>query len=440
MAAWLRNTLLAVLVVGLTWSAAVAYWRGSASAPSPTDMILVMLGLPLLLLGGLWYGRRLLAPAASTPAAAPAAAPDPTPATAAEAPALSIVAASLRMPHGASAAELRAALERGNARATLDPELTGDDGYPVMSVRAQAAMDADGREQVAAWIDRHGGDAGQLYEEHLRALLLGGAVAAELAALAADAWMPAGAQAPALQLALLPPTEWNADLRRAALLHLRQAVLDAGWPEAQVLPQIVDDVAALLPGGARHSPLTLLVACASHVGEYTVNEWSADLTLFSAAHQQGLIPGEGAAGLLLSAQAAPSQARISGAWALRESSADSERKPDSRLLANLVTRTLQEAAVPPAAVAAVVADTGHRISRTMELMGLVRDAFPHLDTATDVLATGTASGSCADAAFVAALALAAEQAEALQAPVLCVTNEDPFRRSALLVRPAPPTP
>ena len=48
----------------------------------------------------------------------------------------------------------------------------------------------------------------------------------------------------------------------------------------------------------------------------------------------------------------------------------------------------------------------------------------------------TASGSCAEAGFLAALALAAQQADTLKAPVLCVANEDPFRRCAMVVRPA----
>lgn len=435
MASWLRHLLLAMLVIAITWSAAVVYWRNSPGTPTPSDLIIVMLGLPLLLLGGLWYGKRLLAPAApaaaDTPSPAPAA-PTPAPQT----PTMAILGASLRLPHAESAAELAACLERGNARATLDPELVGDDGYPIMSVRAKAADDADARDQVAAWTLRHAGNAGQLQDEHLRALVLGGAVAQELGALAVDDCIAPGQPAPPLQLALLAPPGWNAEVRRTALLYLRQALADAGWPEAAIDAQIADDASAVLPGGARHAPLTLLVACASHVGEYTVNDWSADLTLFSAAHQQGLIPGEGAAGVLLSNAPDGRHPRVSGASALRESSADSERRPDARLLVSLAKRVVQEAGLAVDSVTLVAADTGHRTARLLELVGLVRDGLPHLDSGSDVRALGASCGSCADAAFIAALALAAEQADTLHGPVLCVTNEDPFRRTVLLVRPA----
>jgi hypothetical protein len=434
MASWLRNALLAVLVVGLTWSGAVVYWRNSVNGPSPVDLVLVMLGLPLLLLGGLWYGRRLMTPSPSPAAPAPAQQPA-APAPAAQAPSMAVIATSLRMPHASSAAELSGRLERGNARASLDPELVGDDGYPIMSARAAAADDADAREQVSAWIERHGGNPDQLYEEQLRGLLLAGAVAQELGAVAADECIPPGQAAPALQLALLAPPNWNGDLRRIALDYLRAAVIGAGWPEGAVTAHIVEEACAVLPGGARHAACTLLVAAASYVGDYTVNEWSADLTLFSAAHQQGLIPGEAAAGLLLSSAQGDGHARVSGAAAMRDSSADSERRPDSRVLAALVKRTLGDAGVAVDSIAAVTADTGHRTGRLMEVSGLLRDVLPHLDAGIDLRATGIASGSCADAGFIAALALAAEQARVLGAPVLCVANEDPFRRTALIVQP-----
>lgn len=436
MAAWLRNILWAVLVVGVTWSAAVAYWRGSASGPSHTHVLMVMLGLPLLLLGGLWYGRRLLAPApAASPTSASPAAAAAQPAPSPSAAALSVLASSLRMPHGESAAELLVALEGGKARATLDTELVGDDGYPIMSVHAQAADDADAREQVAAWIERHAGGDGQLHEEQLRALLLGGAVAQELGALAADSCLAPDQSAPPLQLALLAPPNWNTSLRRIALHYLRQAVVDSGWPDSALTALVAEDLSAVLPGGARHAPLTLLLSCVSHVGEYTVNDWSADLSLFSPAHQQGLIPGEGAAGLLLSSAEGAGLVRISGAADVRGSSADSERRPDARLLVNLTARVLQDAGLAPAGVAAVIADTGHRSSRVMELMGVVRDALPHLDAGDDVFSLGGASGTCLDAGVVAALALACEQAGSLGAPVLCIANEDALRRAVLLARP-----
>jgi hypothetical protein len=47
------------------------------------------------------------------------------------------------------------------------------------------------------------------------------------------------------------------------------------------------------------SVTTLLIACASHVGDATVQGWSASDTLFTPVRPHGRIPGEGAVGLLL---------------------------------------------------------------------------------------------------------------------------------------------
>jgi hypothetical protein len=71
----------------------------------------------------------------------------------------------------------------------------------------------------------------------------------------------------------------------------------------------------------------------------------------------------------------------------------------------------------------------------MELMDQANQDLAHLDAGTDVLATGSACGHAGAVPFVAALALAHQQALERQAPVLCVSNEDPYYRSAALVRP-----
>jgi len=55
--------------------------------------------------------------------------------------------------------------------------------------------------------------------------------------------------------------------------------------------------------------------------------------------------------------------------------------------------------------------------------------------ADDIVRIGLASGSCGAVPVITVLALARHYARERNAPVLCVSNEDPFLRGAALVRP-----
>ena len=419
---WLREGLLSMAVIGICWVAAVGYWRGANRIPSTIDAVWLMLALPLALLTALWYGRRVIAKPAPAAATAPTAAP--VPAAPAEPPGINLLYSACRVPHGDSADALAAALERGDARAILDPVLTGDDGYPVMSARTKGAHP----DAVLEWLQAAGVDPALFNDEQLRALSLGADLATELAGAALDGH----GEAPSLRLLTLLPAAWGAEQRRAAGQFLSAALAEGGWPaqRTEVLDMPGGAGAALAALAAGNSPLSLLLACASHIGDDSLAAWSDALTVYTAAHQQGLIPGEGAAGLLAGpGQGALSMHSLSGR---RATSADISRKPDASLLCELAAKLMAPGA---AKVGAIVADTGHRTSRVMELMALARTAAPHIDTGTGLLCIGRATGTCGDAAVLAALALAATRAAQLDAPVLCVSNEDEFQRCVILVRP-----
>jgi len=108
------------------------------------------------------------------------------------------------------------------------------------------------------------------------------------------------------------------------------------------------------------------------------------------------------------------------------------------LLAELAGRAGQHGAAGPAQVAMVVADSGQRQARTLELMGMVSSAMPQLDESEDVFCVGSASGACGDVSFVTALALAHHAVLVRGAPVLCLGNDDANHCSAQLLRPPPP--
>jgi len=75
---------------------------------------------------------------------------------------------------------------------------------------------------------------------------------------------------------------------------------------------------------------------------------------------------------------------LSQAWdveACRDSSADDARRVDATLLLDLVEQIRKPAAVELSDIAMVVADTAHRPSRVLELMGLSAPAIPQVDAA-----------------------------------------------------------
>lgn len=454
MRAWMNSALRVLAAFGASWGGAVWYWRANARMPSNAELLAGLVVLPLALLLAFWLGRRLMAPATT---AAPA--PDAQAASASAAPAsaplpaLAILASALRTPHGSSADELLAALAAQRARANLDPELLDDAGYPVMSARADDAIDPTIADEIAAWLAASGTPDPDWSPRQARALALGTAVTAELALYAAGhphATAPDGApRPPVLRLLAQVTSDWSGPQCAAAAGWLAQVAAQAGWPAAQVQAIVAPGAGApghsleqlaRQAGGDGHAPLLAMVlAFGSMVGHDGVEALAMDGALFGADNQQGLIPGEGAAGLLVAdgAQAALFTAQaptLQTATATIDPSTPRGGRPDPAHLQGLAARLLP-AAEEAAGVKAVFADTGHRSAPLMELMAFTHAAMPQVDPGLDLKAVGGACGHCGDAAFLAALALAHRHAQDAGAPALCIANEHPLTRTAALVRP-----
>ncbi|AWL05396.1 hypothetical protein ACFOHT_16515 [Massilia oculi] len=363
-------------------------------------------------------------------------------------PTLSILAGALCTSHGASADELGAALAANKVDADLDRELVDDDGLPVMSARCEQAGDQAVREEIADWLDSCTAPAPRFGDEGWRALVLGTTVLRELADRAAGL-LGADEGAPVtLQLALALPDDWQVEHRQAASMWCSQVLLRCGWPAARIglaEPAAPAPLIARLAQQAENkaerksaSTATILLAFCSHVGQETVDRWSANGTLFTSFRPRGRIPGEGAAGLLL-APAADGAGIVHlslEAEACDPASASLKRLSPQRLN-TLAERLLQGAAIAPAAIAMVVADAGADTRHALELMEFGGATTPHLDNASDIVRLGPACGACGDVPFVAALALAAHAALEHDAPLLCVGNDAPDLRTLALVRPAP---
>lgn len=446
-----------------------------------------------------WGERQSASPAPAANASGTGTGDAAAAAAQAQAATLRIAAASLRVPHGESAEALAEAMASNKARPDLDKELSDDDGFPVMAARAEGVDEQAIEQEINAWLADSGQAAVHARPEFWRALALGTPVMRELATWAgahqrladlasAQDMSLAGANArqaaqainaiPMLQLVAMLPQEWNTPSRDTAGRWLQHQLVQAGWPQERIALNARTD---LHPGpvlaalqNSTEPCVAVLLACASHIGEQTVSTWSSEDKLFSAARPQGAMPGEGAAGLLL-ADAAQAALLAEGAKAAYGESAAADSYPllaavaagarsdnigqarsgECAVLTQLAQQALRPlqapqppqtdaapSAQPPSAAAPsvplLVADTGHRGARVMELMAAASAVQPQLDAAKDILALGNATGQAGGAGFLAALALARHESQTRGEPVLCIANEDPYLRCAALIRPGTP--
>ena len=453
---WIINSLIGGFVFLICWGISIAYWRSTPSAPGSGEFVACLFAIPLALSFAAWLGVRLLLPriaasgslAAAQPASAvPPALPEIMP--------LAILASALRSPHGATAKELAAAIASGKARADLDRELIDEDGFPVMAARCSEASDAALQEEIVEWLAQHGMAELQFSEAQWRALIMASAVAGDLTLTAVAALGSAESSLPVMQLVPVLPSDWHADQCQAATLWFRQMVERSGWtPERIAMPAEPTDNAGAPASSAVFSRLAqdtlekaqpclaMVVACASHISQETVDTWAAEGKLFTSSRPQGLIPGEGAVGLVLTDLEQARTKQLTDFVLLEPVqeaqhgvSADDIKRVDPNVLEELTRRAVKRRNVDFTEVVMIVADTGHRSSRVLELMGYVSVTMPQLDDTGDVICVGVACGSCDAVPFMTALALARHYVLERFGPVVCVSNEDALVRQAALVQP-----
>ncbi|MCC2972915.1 hypothetical protein [Massilia sp. IC2-476] len=449
---WFKLGAVVITAFIVSWAIALWYWHQTGRDPGTGELALGLLVLPMGILFGLWasqkavLGRAAPSPSVTAKPASPTARVDAAPAS----PVLALVASALRSPHGTSAEELASAIADNEARADLDKELVDDNGFPVMTARSDDAQDDTLQDEIADWLASQGMQL-RLSDQEWRALTLATGVAAELGSQAAGDLLPSEGNPPMLQLKLMLPHEWTIEVRRAATMWLKHTVSQYGWPEASITTSDIPDqeqatpttlLAQLMPVASSNSrsQVAIVLACASLIGQESVDRLAAQSALFKSSQSRGQIPGEGAAGLLLTdlqlAHSCGAEFALLGPVIerRRDSSADEARRVDSTLLLDMVDQIHKAAAVDISQLNMVVADTAHRPNRVLELMGLSAPAIPQVDAA-DIVRIGLGSGSCGAVPFMTVLALARHYALERGAPILCIGNEDPILRSAALVRP-----
>lgn len=479
----IRRILAALLVTAVVWCAVIFWWQSSGASPGIGDLVLWLLLVPVALVGGYWTWRWWRA---RKRAAAPAPATTPEEAELAETPplpdrVLRLRGSALWLRAGASAADAAGSLVEPQ-RPGLHPDLRDAAGLPVYAAPVEDVDGKSMREVLLSVATEPEAIERLLHDEVLRAFALLQPVAEELLLAArpapvavavvtdgltgrdglhpqamahsrsARAAAPAPGAAP-LQLHALLPADWPTSLREFAADWLRaqaQALgYQAGQMEVGTLPaggpldtwRLLDQIAE-----AGHSSDTgrdathLLLATQSSIGEASIERLDARSRLLSSGRNEGLIPGEGAAGLWLASTDAPGEPpapRLHRAIAAKAATGAGHRAAVRRSSA-LLARAAETAALPMDAITALLSDADHRPSRSIEAAGACHGALPGLDPDTASLNLGVPCGELGAVAPLALIALAAHLAGRDDAPVLALAVGADEQRVALAASPPLP--
>jgi hypothetical protein len=475
-----------LVVFGVVWVGVVLHWRRTGIEPTAGHIVAYLVLLPLALFGLVlllrlaWrrFGRKRsagppLAGAGVVPAAAGEAAIDDGPQPDRV---LQLLAGAVWLRAGdqpLAAAQALAKPERPPLHASLKDAL----GLPVF-VAAVDQLDPAVAASVLESALAESGSSDPLErlvgEEAVRALALLDPVAEELlyAALPAPtdngfadepqhgglhphamhhsrsvrAAAP-GPRAAMLQVRVLLPAQWPAAAHSACVDWLRRKALAVGFAAetfaVEALPvaspaeawRLLDPATGLVQDdGDRH----LLLAAQSLVGEAAVARLDTARELLADGHPEGRIPGEGAAGVLLSPTAAsrndaPEPIRLHRVLHGRAG----HGRAASRAAAALLQSALDTAGCPAEEIALVFSDADHRPSRAIEAAGAIAAALPELEPVEHARHLGLVCGDLGTVAPLALLATAAAQAGADGKPVLALSVADQAARSAFVLSPQP---
>ena len=196
--------------------------------------------------------------------------------------------------------------------------------------------------------------------------------------------------------------------------------------------------------------LLLILAVDSAIDADRIDHLQSVGELFTAQHQTGRVPGEGAAALLLAHPQWPHlRAQMPEAMRLwrpvcgrRDKSADVAGRIGCTTLTAVLTEVLQRS-TPPHESLMVVSDADHRASRTGELFEALQGVAPELDPLQQVTRVGEACGDLgvARALVPTALACAALRASDQAQRVAVATHvQSPHERVVVALSPMPPQP
>lgn len=481
----IRGLLAGALAFAAVWLVAILYWRSTGATPTTGQILGYLLLMPLLLIGVFLLVRMLIrrrkarrAAGGLAPTVDGESTPDSTDAT--EPDRVLHLLASAVVTRAGNAGDAVAQALLAPERPSLHPGLRDQMGLPVFAAQVDDLDVAHVRASLAGLLPEPRPRTSAFGEDQLRALALLEPVAEDLflAALpdpvdtaaepAVDADIgtlhphamhhsrssraaaPALA-APVLHIRLLLPSAWPEPVRRACAAWLGDKALAIGFAGGMFRVGVepvagaadvwrVLDRLAQTDGreDAAGVDTHLLLAAHSLVDERAVDRLDAARTLLVSGNPEGLIPGEGAAGVWVSTAAPPGDLRTPPLRLHRMVHGPAgQGRAAGRALATLMQRALAIAGLPLEQVGAVFSDADHRPSRAIEIASAITAALPDLDPVEQGRHLGIACGETGAVATLAVLAAAAAQAGADGRPVLLASVADREVRFAGLLSPLP---
>lgn len=478
----LKAGLLCLAIGALVWLVTLWQWQTADRDVSGPEIVGQLFVLPVVLTAVLWlavWGVARLRADAAKPVVLKA-----RPAVSAATPAVArvderrlnvaVVQAAVRLSAGDTPEQALSQIRSGEVRPGLDPDLQDLDGAPVFTARLpdldveslRQALPPEVSDRVVRALSLLQAPADQLLE---RVLMLADDWPVEVAPAASPITMdrpahlsgmaaavPVGTRPalvlPRLTVRLALPSSWTEAEREhaSAWLRMRCEVLASPALHVHALDH-ADGLWALLDQQTLQwsrdgLPQWCLVLVAdSAIDEREIERRQSVGELFTGAHQTARIPGEAAAGLLLTTahwpgldEQIPPPARLFRPVRLRrEKSADAAGRVGASVLQDAMGQALSVCAALPDDLTHVMTDADHRASRTAEVFESLQGLAPQLDPMLSVTRIGEA---CADQGLAGALvpiAMATSLAQEDDAPgvTLAVLVQATHERVALALTP-----
>ena len=475
---WISRSFLIGGVFLLVWLVVIYSWRTSNRLPSNIEVGAYFLGFPLLVLGTLWVGKKVLQTSraasvgqASNEPAKPADNSNNAPCNEAIAHEFAVLATSLKTCHGMTSAEVLDKLKSGEARLELDESLVDDDGFPIPTGRIASLTVDESSNEFLTWQRSGKKPEIQWLTEDLRAIFLGGESLREILdeALA----ISQGHLQPSLQeqqgnsqgqlknildpitleIFLRVPERWSNLQSIACSEWYRKIALDTTWPSENLRIQVLKKSPVqtqfeflsnqfIEQQNLQKNSAIVVLAFESMIGDESVDSMQQAGVLVNGKNPTGKVPSEGAAALLVMkkldamSMGLKAEAYVNGvSQKRREQSITQDRRGKDGALRELTVQAMSTLSVSKEAIQSVISDTGNQINQTLELVALGTNLFPELDLAEDFFKLTEACGDLGGVASLATLALGFEQARNGASCVLCACNLDEHQRSIALIFP-----
>ena len=472
MQGWLKRSILLVGIFTISWLAVIYFWRLEKRMPNISEVAFYFFGVPTLVFILVLVMFRMIKLTTDRLKKAQQAAVSlqerQEGGGALETSnlesklSIGILSAAIRTVHGNSVEELSCNLKSNEARLQLDPDLTDSNGFPILTGRI-FELNADAQNQAfSTWLKEKKQVSKEWTVEQQRAIAMGSDVVIELAQKAVthhllEKFIEVHAMQhdlpalPILHLYALLPAKWS-DEERAYVTEWFALLIEAqGWPAERISlrPEIaflpdrsmiaVDRL--MLDAHRLNQPcFGIVIACESSIGELTVQDWEENGRLNVRSGRSPCIPGEGAAGLLLADKNQAELIETEGLSRIHRvqqggltKSAEARGLIDDGLMHNLMKQALTLSNVAMEQVSLISADTDHRSSRMIELLGACSKIFPDLDSATQCFTLATQCGEMGDVASLVTVALGHNSVLNDSEAAICLSNNDEFQRTAVVV-------